>query len=75
MNKKLKELAAQANFGGIDKKTGELIFDERLEKYGELIVQRCISLVALIGVSNWENDDITFAVTNAVNSIKEDFGV
>ena len=45
MNTLIKNLAAQANFGSIDK-SGEVVFDKRLEKFSELIVQECANICA-----------------------------
>ena len=39
MNERIKELAAQADFGGVNK--GVVVFDRRLEKFAELIVKEC----------------------------------
>lgn len=45
------------------------------QKYGELIVQRCISQIAMMGIANWENDDISWAVEGCIDNIKAHFGV
>lgn len=52
---------------------GELIFSK--EKFAELIIQNCISQISLIGISNFENDDITWTVEKSIANIKEHFGV
>jgi len=45
------------------------------EKLAELIIQKCISQIALIGVSNFENKDIMWTVETAIANIEEHFGV
>lgn len=45
------------------------------EKFAELIVQECISQIALIGISNFENDDISWTVDLAILNIKDRLGV
>ena len=39
MNDTLKQLAARSNFGHME--NGEVVYDHRLEKFAELIVQAC----------------------------------
>jgi len=45
------------------------------EKFAELIIQKCISQIALIGVSNFENEDIMWTVETAIANIEEHFGI
>jgi hypothetical protein len=45
------------------------------QKFAELIIQKCISQIALIGVNNFENEDIMWTVETAIASIEEHFGV
>ena len=47
----------------------------KAHKFAQLIVQDCISQIALIGISNFENDDISWAVDLAIKNIQEKFGV
>ena len=42
MNEKIKQLAAKANFGHMEK--NEVVYDPRLEKFAELIVQECAKI-------------------------------
>jgi hypothetical protein len=44
-------------------------------KFAELIVQKCVSIVALHGITNFENEDISWACKNIVKEVKEHFGV
>lgn len=47
----------------------------KAKKFAELIIQKCISQIALIGISNFENEDISWTVKTAIDSIQEHFGV
>jgi hypothetical protein len=46
-----------------------------VEKFGELIVRRCISEVAMMGVSQWENKDIAWAVDLIIKNLKDTFEI
>jgi hypothetical protein len=46
-----------------------------LPKFAELIIQDCISQIALIGLSNIENEDIAWTAEHSIKSIKEHFGI
>jgi hypothetical protein len=39
MNERIKQLAAKANFGHMEK--NQVVYDPRLEKFAELIVREC----------------------------------
>ena len=80
MNKRIKELAAKANFGHME--NNEVVYDPRLEKFAELIVQECIDKIETyrIPVGNsaagemaceWTYD----ALKEIRDEIKEHFGV
>lgn len=47
----------------------------KAKKFAELIIQKCISQIALIGISNFENEDISWTVETAIDKIQEHFGV
>lgn len=49
--------------------------NEDLERFAELIVQNCISQVAVVGTSNFENEDILWTAKTAIKNIKRHFGV
>ena len=75
MNERIKEFEKQCltyriNGALVD---GQLHFDT--EKFAELIVQKCVSIVALHGITNFENQDISWACKNIVKEVKEHFGV
>ena len=48
---------------------------EDVEKFAELIIQDCISQIALFGISNYENDDISWTVEHSIKSIKTHFNL
>jgi hypothetical protein len=74
MNERIRELEKQSYFTFKDENSLEsLVFSK--EKFAQLIVQDCISQIALIGISNFENDDISWAVDFAIKKIQEKFGV
>ena len=47
----------------------------KANKFAELIIKKCISQIALIGISNFENEDISWTVETAIANIKEHFGI
>lgn len=46
-----------------------------LESFAELIVQDCVAEVAMMGITNFENEDISWAVDVIITNIKSKFGV
>jgi hypothetical protein len=70
MNERIRLLLSQA---GIHYEV--LPKDTVYEKFAELIIQKCKSQIALIGVSNFENEDIMWTVETAIASIEKHFGV
>ena len=85
MNERIKELAEQAklrpalllkHWGKIDALTdSEQKELEQLELFAELIIRGCISQVALLGISNFENDDVGWTVDKSIENIRKHFGV
>lgn len=75
MNKRIQELAEQTGLAQAADVRDGYLYPPGMEKFAELIVQKCISQIALIGVSNFENEDIMWTVETAIDSIKEHFGV
>ena len=90
MNKNIKELAGQADFmlcedGNFYSPTDSqytpsecYLINAEISKFAELIVKQCITQIALIGISNFENDehgDIGWTVDTSIEMIKEHFGV
>lgn len=46
--------------------------------FAELLVQECISQIAMVGISNFDNDksgDIAWTVSKSIAMIKQHFGV
>ena len=43
------------------------------EKFAELIVRKCISEVAMMGVVHYQNPDISWAVNLIIGNLKETF--
>lgn len=76
MNELVKELAEKAHSYADDLVVYEPENSGLFElKFAELIVQKCISQIALIGISNFENEDIMWTVQTAISSIEEHFGL
>lgn len=69
MNKRIQELYKQA-YGYFSCPTVE----PETEKFAELIVQDCISQIAMIGVSN-DDPGVRWTVDEAIHNIREHFGV
>jgi hypothetical protein len=77
MNPRIREIYQQAlsecsRFGS---KPATTIGYDELEKFAELILKDCISEIAMIGVTNSENEDVAWAVDVAIKNIKNRFGV
>lgn len=75
MNERIRELAEQA--GSTHKQSLGVyqFYTDELEKFAELIARECIGQIALIGISNFENEDIGWTVDTAIANIKDHFGV
>ena len=44
-------------------------------KFAEQIVRGCISEVAMMGVAQWENPDIAWAVDMIIGNLKENYDI
>jgi hypothetical protein len=77
MNKPLiNKLAEQAkNKVQQDKYQVNAWIHEYNEQFARLIVQRCISEIALMGVQQYENIDISWSCRVVINNLKETFGI
>jgi len=74
MNERIKELAEQAEFSEKDLH----IQGDNFQRFAELIVQDCLSQIAMIGISNFENDDhgdISWTVSKCIEMIKYRFEI
>jgi len=73
-NPKFDELAKECYV-----KTGSIHSDHfDYVKFGELIVQACVSQVATVGISNFESyatGNIGWAVQTSIEQIKQHFGI
>lgn len=75
-NERIQKLALETDAWCDQNWTGHEFYNLRWEeKFAELIIQRCISQIALLGISNFENEDINWTVSTAIKNIQEDFGV
>ncbi len=45
-----------------------------LERFTEMVVQDCVAEIALMGVVNYENEDISWACRAIIDGIKTKFG-
>ena len=52
MNERIKQLAAKANFGHMEK--NEVVYDPRLEKFAELIIRECAD-IATMNQFQWDS--------------------
>ena len=66
MDERIKQLAAKANFGHMEK--NEVVYDPRLEKFAELIVRECAHLIDTL-------NEAYDAPSSGGKFIKEHFGV
>jgi hypothetical protein len=72
MNERIQELVARAYETCENDEDSSTTFPEI---FAELIVKDCLSQVAIMGVTNFENDDISWAVDVIIKNIKQHFGV
>lgn len=76
MNDRIRELAEKAGFSPLDIRNAfDYNEDNPYNEFARLIAQDCISKIALIGVSNSENDDIMWAIEFATEIISARYGV
>ena len=75
MNERIEELAAKANFGHME--NNEVVYDPRLEKFAELIVQECIGIVENLspGYKDYRDQIEDAFRRDCVIEIKKRFGV
>ena len=69
MNERIQELIEQSKCLSDGYNTGAV----DLQKFAELIVQDCISQIAMIGVSNCDDPDVVWTVDKAIQNIKQHF--
>jgi hypothetical protein len=73
MNQELQKIAQQVNL--YTDSSGRWVSTESMDQFAQEIVQKCVSIVAHHGVSNFENDDISWVCEKIVKEINEHFGV
>jgi len=74
MNERIKQFAKQAEFS----KNELHIQGDNFQRFAELIIQDCLAQVAMVGVSNFENDDfgdISWTVGKCIEMIKYRFEI
>ena len=79
MNERIKELIKESGGHNIayEGRPGSYSYaftDTSVEKFAKLIVQDCVTQCALMGMSNWNNDDVSWAVECCIDNIKAHFG-
>lgn len=73
MNERIKELAEQAGFKLIRENCYDVVSTMSVQEFAELIVQDCISQIAMIGISNSDSPDVVWAVDKAIQTVKDRF--
>ena len=71
MNNRIRELAEQAGFKLISENCYDIASTMSVQEFAELIVQDCISQIAMIGVSNCDDPDVVWTVDKAIQNIKQ----
>lgn len=67
MNKRVKELIEQCTEQCMGIKS------VNLEKFSQALIQDCISEVALMGITHYDNEDISWAAEKIVQNIQNKF--
>jgi hypothetical protein len=80
MNERIKELADKATSYAdtLDVADQRIYREIRDREFAELIIQDCLSQIAMIGISNFENDDhgdISWTVSKCIEMIKHRFEI
>ncbi len=75
MNKRIQDLAKQATNYIDPTINGGVCWELDQQRFAELIIQDCISQVAMIGVSNCDDPDVVWTVDKTIQNIKQHFDV
>ena len=78
MNDRIKELYIQTANETADGKEWAIGGLLNAKRFTDLIIKECITQIALIGISNFENDehgDIGWTVDKSIEMIKDHFGI
>lgn len=79
MNEQIKKLAVDSGLifkGGDILGRSDLRYEEK--QFAQAIIQQCITQIALVGISNFENDDhgdIGWTTQKSIEMIKRHFGI
>lgn len=72
MNNLYKDIA----YAATGKVKNQWIFsDQELQEYTKQVIQRCVTEISLIGVSNYESTEIAWATSTSVEMIYKKFGI
>jgi len=76
MNPRVREIAVSAGMTKMNQRSDGLyvVSEEVFDNFAELIVQKCVSEIALMGITNFENEDISWACRVIIDGIKTKFG-
>ena len=76
MNPRVREIAVSAGMTKMNQRSDGfyVVSEEVFNNFAELIVQKCVSEIALMGVTNFENEDISWACRVIIDGIKSKFG-
>ena len=75
MNDHYKEIAVAASEWCEQHAQGTPVAWEWEKKYAQMVVQECISEIALYGIANFENKDVIETTHFITKIIKEKFGI
>lgn len=77
MNKRIRILQLWKDASVQDDSTHPRTYDQNdhIEKFAELIVQKCISEVAMMGIQNYEDPTIVDTVETIITNIRMQFGI
>jgi len=73
MNERIKELAAKSNFGHMEK--NDVVYDDRLEKFAELIVRECANICMEMSAKCAGLEGDGALAKDCADWIKKDFGI
>lgn len=75
MNERMLDLALQTGLKKDHASDREYVGDFDWRLFAELIVQDCVSEIALMGVVNFEDENISWCCSQLTHSIKTKFGL
>ena len=78
MNDRIQELAIEVFFDETTNAPSDKMYtlsEAKMQKFAELIVRRCIAQVALVGLTNFEDDPTSKVCMEAIESIQQHFDI